>query len=50
VVVQACGKLYRSVEEAVKALAVAEGLSEADEAKRRGGWTLTLLDVVVKGS
>jgi len=31
-VIQACEKLYKSVEEAIKALAIAERLSEAGEA------------------
>jgi len=47
-VVQACEKLYKSVEEAIKALAIAERLSEVDEARRRGRWTLALLDAVAR--
>ena len=41
--VQAGEKLYKSAEECVKALAEALGLEEA-EARRRGRWTLGLLD------
>ncbi len=47
-VVQASGKLYKAAEEAVKAMALALGLSEAHEARRRGRWTLGLLDDAVR--
>ena len=47
-VVQACEKLYKAAEEAIKALAVAENLGEADEARRRGRWTLALLDAAAR--
>ncbi len=45
-VVQASEKLYKAVEESVKALAIARGgLDEAREALSRGGrWTVSLLD------
>ncbi|MHC1628375.1 MAG: PaREP1 family protein [Candidatus Nezhaarchaeales archaeon] len=46
--VQACEKLYKSAEEAIKALAIAERLGEADEAKKRNRWTLQLLDAAAK--
>ena len=42
--VQASGKLYKAAEECVKALAEALKLEEAEEAGRRGRWTLRLLD------
>ena len=42
--VQACEKIYKAVEEGVKALALANGLPEASEAVRRGRWTVALLD------
>ena len=35
-VVRACEKLYKSAEEAIEALAIVKGLSEADEAGKRG--------------
>ena len=47
-VVQACEKLYKAAEEAIKALAIAEKLSEANEARKRGGWTLALLDTAAR--
>ncbi|WP_054844550.1 PaREP1 family protein [Vulcanisaeta souniana] len=44
-VVQASGRLYKAVEEAIKALAIAKNLDEAREALERGGrWTVSLLD------
>ena len=43
-VVQASEKLYKVAEECIKALAEALGLEEAEEARRRGRWTLGLLD------
>jgi len=46
--VQASEKLYKSAEEAIKALAIAKELDEAREAKRRGRWTLALLDSAAK--
>jgi len=46
--VQACEKLYKSAEEAIKALAIAERLIEANEARKRNRWTLPLLDVAAK--
>ncbi len=42
--VQASEKLYKAAEECIKALAEAVGLEEAVEARRRGRWTLPLLD------
>jgi hypothetical protein len=42
--VQASEKLYKAAEEAVKAMAEALGLPEAEEARARGRWTLKLLD------
>ena len=47
-VVQACEKLYKASEEAIKALAIAEKLSEVDEARKRGRWTLALLDAAAR--
>ncbi|MGB9705522.1 MAG: PaREP1 family protein [Pyrobaculum sp.] len=41
--VQASEKLYKAAEEAVKALAVALGLDEAEKAGEMGRWTATLL-------
>ncbi|MHA1595418.1 MAG: PaREP1 family protein [Candidatus Baldrarchaeia archaeon] len=46
--VQACEKLYKVAEEAIKALAVAEKLEEANKAKERGRWTLSLLDAAAR--
>ncbi|MGC9153108.1 MAG: PaREP1 family protein [Vulcanisaeta sp.] len=43
-VVQSSEKLYRAVEEGVKALAIAKGLDEAREALSKGRWTVSLLD------
>ena len=43
-VVQSSEKLYKAVEEAVKALAIAKGLDEAREALNKGRWTVSLLD------
>ncbi len=43
-VVQASEKLYKAAEECIKAMAEALGLEEAEEARRRGRWTLGLLD------
>lgn len=43
--VQASEKLYKVAEECIKAMAEALGLDEAREARRRGRWTLRLLDV-----
>ena len=42
--VQASEKLYKAAEECIKAMAEALGLEEAEEARRRGRWTLSLLD------
>ncbi len=41
--VQASEKFYKASEEAVKALAAVRGLSEHEEASKRGRWTATLL-------
>ena len=46
--VQASEKLYKAAEEAVKAAAAALGLPEAGEARRRGRWTLRLLDAAAR--
>lgn len=43
-VVQASEKLYKAVEEAIKALAIVRGLREAEEAMNTGRWTVVLLD------
>ncbi len=43
-VVQASEKLYKAVEEAVKALAIRSNLSEAKEAMEGGRWTVSPLD------
>ena len=43
-VVQACEKLYKAVEEGLKALAIARNLDEAKEAMEKGRWTVSLLD------
>ncbi len=43
-VVQASEKLYKAVEEGVKALALSRGLPEAEEAASKGRWTVALLD------
>ena len=43
-VVQASEKLYKAVEEAIKALAIAKNLDEAKEAMSKGRWTVSLLD------
>ena len=43
-VVQACEKLYKAVEEGLKALAIARNLDEAREAMEKGRWTVSLLD------
>lgn len=43
-VVQASEKLYKAVEKAIKALAIAKGLDEAREALGKGRWTVSLLD------
>ncbi len=40
-IVQASEKLYKAVEKAVKALAIARGLDEAREALSRGRWTVS---------
>ena len=42
--VQASEKLYRAAEEAVKAMAEALELDVVEEVRRRGRWTLRLLD------
>ena len=44
---QASEKLYKAAEEAVKALAVALGLEEAEKAEEQGRWTTTLLFTAV---
>ncbi|GAB6943358.1 PaREP1 family protein [Vulcanisaeta sp. JCM 14467] len=43
-VVQACEKLYKAVEEGLKALAIARNLDEARTAMEKGRWTVSLLD------
>jgi hypothetical protein len=45
--VQASEKLYKAVEEAVKAIAIALDIDEARKALERGRWTLSLLDDAV---
>jgi hypothetical protein len=45
--VQASEKLYKAAEEAVKIIAIALKLPEADEAARRGRWTTGLLEDAV---
>jgi hypothetical protein len=45
--VQASEKLYKAAEEAVKALAVALGLEEAQKAEEQGRWTAALLFTAV---
>ncbi len=46
--IQASEKLYKVAEECIKALAKIENLDEAIEAKKRGRWTLSLLDYAAK--
>lgn len=43
-IVQSSEKLYKAVEEGIKALAIARGLDEAREAMEKGRWTVSLLD------
>ncbi|MGC8570734.1 PaREP1 family protein [Caldivirga sp.] len=43
-VVQASEKLYKSVEEAVKALAIAKDIDDVKEALNKGRWTVNILD------
>ena len=43
-VVQSSEKLYKAVEEAIKALAIAKNLEEAREAIEKGRWSVSLLD------
>ena len=43
-VVQASEKLYKAIEEAIKALAIRRGLPEAFEAIEKGRWSVALLD------
>ena len=45
--VQASEKLYKATEEAVKAIATALKLPEAEEATKRGRWTTGLLESAV---
>jgi hypothetical protein len=45
--VQASEKLYKAAEEAVKIIAIALKLPEADEAVKRGRWTTGLLESAV---
>ncbi len=45
---QASEKLYRAAEEAVKAMAEALELPEAVEARRRGRWSMRLLDLAAQ--
>ncbi|AFA38118.1 Archaeal PaREP1/PaREP8 family [Pyrobaculum oguniense TE7] len=45
--VRASEKLYKAAEEAVKALAVALGLEEAQKAEEQGRWTAALLFTAV---
>lgn len=45
--VQASEKLYKAAEEAVKAIAIAAGLDEAERAEEQGRWTVTLLFTAV---
>lgn len=42
--VQASEKLYKAAEEAIKAMAEALGLPEAEEARKRNKWSMRLLD------
>ena len=42
--IQASEKLYKAAEELIKAMAEALGLPEAIEARKKGRWTLRLLD------
>ena len=42
--VQASEKLYKVAEECIKAMAMALGLEESEEARARGRWSLRLLD------
>jgi hypothetical protein len=42
--VQASEKLYKAAEEAVKALAIALNLDEAEKALEKGRWTVSLLN------
>ena len=44
---QACEKLYKAAEEAVKAIALALNLPETAKAVEKGKWTLSLLDDAV---
>ena len=46
--IQASEKLYKAAEEAVKAVAAALGFPEAEEARRRGRWSLRLLDAAAR--
>ena len=43
-IVQSSEKLYKAVEEAVKALAIAKNLEEAKDALSKGRWTVSILD------
>ncbi len=43
-VVQSSEKLYKAIEESIKALAIAKGLDEVKEAENKGRWTTSLLD------
>ncbi|BDR91788.1 PaREP1 family protein [Vulcanisaeta souniana] len=43
-IIQSSEKLYKAVEEAIKALAIAKNLDEAREALEKGRWTVSLLD------
>ena len=45
--VQASEKLYKAAEEAVKAIAIAMGLEEAEKAEEMGRWTAALLFTAV---
>ena len=47
-IVQACEKIYKAAEDAVKLLAEAHVPDISREAKRRGRWTVSLLDKAVR--
>jgi len=43
-VVQSSEKLYKAIEESIKAIAIAKRLDEAKESENKGRWTTSLLD------
>jgi hypothetical protein len=43
-VVQSSEKLYKAIEESIKAIAIAKRLDEVKEAENKGIWTTSLLD------